>query len=443
METIHCAPYVIGQDLFIIEDGAIVTDEGVILDIGTRAECLSRHPASEQKVYPYSVIAPGFVNAHMHLYGVLAHGLAPPVPIASFESFLQDYWWPLVENRIDIPMVQAATEESALQLLDSGVTAICDVLEAPYLASEGLYCEAEVLRRLPMRCTLSIESSQRISTAQGKESLKQNAAFFESLSTDPLVSSMLCLHTAFTCSRTFIAYAKDLAHALDADIQLHLNESSYEPQWCIRNHGMRTALWYERIELLSNRLLAAQCVQLSRREIELLALRNVRTVHLPISNCEVGGGIAPAPDLLEHHVVMGLGTDGYVNNFFEVMRAAFLIHKGNRQTAQIMPARDVWRMATEGGAQAVYGASSPVGALAVGQKADFQVISLADIPTPVDTSNLFEQLILFGNPKDVIDVYVEGKAVKHNRELVCGDWEAAKAAVRMQAVRLRSKAYEP
>ena len=42
------------------------------------------------------VVLPGFVNAHVHLYGVLAHGIPAPAGggPSDFWSFLDDYWWP-------------------------------------------------------------------------------------------------------------------------------------------------------------------------------------------------------------------------------------------------------------------------------------------------------------------------------------------------------------
>ena len=74
---------------------------------------------------------------------------------------------------------------------------------------------------------------------------------------------------------------------------------------------------------------------------------------MPLSNCEVGGGIAPVPDLLAAGVTVGLGSDGYITDMFEVMRGAFLIHKAHRQDPRVMPANVVWKLATEGGAQAL------------------------------------------------------------------------------------------
>ena len=44
---------------------------------------------------------PGFVNGHVHMYGVLAHGIPLESAPSDFWSFLEKFWWPLVEDRID------------------------------------------------------------------------------------------------------------------------------------------------------------------------------------------------------------------------------------------------------------------------------------------------------------------------------------------------------
>lgn len=437
MRMMVSAPFVIGPGLQVIEKGAVVYEYGRILCAGSLEECKERYTPDRHIHFDASVIAPGFVNAHMHLYGILAHGLLPPVPVHSFEDFLEGYWWPMVENRLDVPMIEAAARTSALELLDSGVTTVCDVLEAPFTGIRGLECQAEVLRGLGMRGVLSLEASQRISEQNGKECLEDNLSFFLSTRDDPLISSMLCLHTAFTCSGSFSSSASAMAKANGAHIQLHLNESSYEPQWCIEHRGMRSTQWYESIGILGTELLAAQCVQMSDHEMDLLSSRGVRAVHVPLSNCEVGGGIAPVPDLLNRGITVALGSDGYVNNFFEIMRSAFLIHKGHRKSASVMPASTVWRMATEEGAAAVFGSHPHTGSLNEGMRADFQVISLSDLPTEADSRNIFDQLVLFRNPRDVTHLCIEGIFVKEGGKLVTGDPDEASRASRKEARRLK------
>jgi len=439
MQRIESADFVLGANLSVIQRGALVLENDTILFVGTLHEACKRYPAFTVVSHSSCVIAPGFINAHMHLYGVLAHGLTPPLPIVSFESFLHDYWWPLVEDALDLSMLEAATEASALELISSGVTTVCDVLEAPFLGLEGLLCEQQVLERVGLRSILSIEASERISLANGVACLKDTVAFHDQLANHPLITTMLCLHTSFTCSDYLIAEARKLSSELALEIQLHLNESTYEPLWCEKHHGLRSALWYEKLSLLDDHLLAAQCVQLSPAEIEALARNSVRAVHVPLSNCEVGGGIAPVPVLLEKGLRVGLGTDGYINNFFEVMRAAFLIHKGKLETPEVMSARQVWNMATEAGGKALYGPTSRVGVLAQGNYADYQVISIKDIPTGVTEQNIFDQLILFRNPEHVVEVVVGGAKVKSSKRLVSGSLALARAKTREESLRLAEK----
>ncbi len=398
-------------------------------------ECLAAYPGADVDDLGECALSAGFVNAHMHLYGVLAHGITPPVPITSFKGFLEDYWWPLVENLLDPAMIAAATRASALELIDGGVTSLCDVLEAPLAGGGGLDSEASVLGELGLRAVLSSEACERISFDDGVRVLEENAAFARSRPASGRISSFLCTHTSFTCSKAFMERALSLAAESGLDIQFHLNESRYEPDRCLERSGLRSAEWYDSIGVLGENILAAQCVQLSPREIELLAARRVRAVHVPLSNCEVGGGVAPVPELLGAGVVCGLGSDGYINDFLEVMRGAFLIHKGHRQDPSVMDAHTVWRMATEGGADAVF-PGTRLGRLEPGAPADFIAIAVDDLPTPADERNLLDQLILHRRNRHVREVVSGGVPLKSRGVLLTGDFASARAESRREALRL-------
>jgi cytosine/adenosine deaminase-related metal-dependent hydrolase len=177
-------------------------------------------------------------------------------------------------------------------------------------------------------------------------------------------------------------------------------------------------------------------VQVSPDEIALMARRGVSMTHMPLSNCEVGGGVAPVPDLVAAGVTVGLGTDGYINDFFEVMRGAFLIHKAYRQDPQVMPASLVWQLATEGGARAL--GLSQVGRLAPGWQADLQLID-ADLPTPATEHNLYEQLLLYRNHTHVRAVMVAGTVRVRGGEVLDVDGDALRARTHAAAQRLWSQ----
>jgi 5-methylthioadenosine/S-adenosylhomocysteine deaminase len=67
---------------------------------------------------------PGFVNAHVHPYGVLAHGIPLDNAPSGFWSFLNDFWWPKVEDSLDIEMITTATEWVCDEMLRSGITTL-------------------------------------------------------------------------------------------------------------------------------------------------------------------------------------------------------------------------------------------------------------------------------------------------------------------------------
>ncbi|AMP20859.1 hypothetical protein AZF37_06465 [endosymbiont 'TC1' of Trimyema compressum] len=52
------------------------------------------------------MIAPGFINGQNHMYGVLSHGITTEAIVTEFSSFLDDFWWPYVEDRVDHELVE-------------------------------------------------------------------------------------------------------------------------------------------------------------------------------------------------------------------------------------------------------------------------------------------------------------------------------------------------
>ncbi|MEW5816034.1 MAG: amidohydrolase family protein [Spirochaetota bacterium] len=411
---------------------------GVVIN-NDKIEAIGENTVLRQKYGAYKVldfkdkiICPGFVNTHMHAYGVLSHGITPPPGIDSFESFLNDFWWPRIENRIDHRMIDIASRISAWELLESGVTTFCDVLEAPNAIPGALKVEARALEEIGIRAVLSFEACERLSRENGLAGLEENRSFYLSFKSHPTLSGMMCIHTTFTCSREFLSRAVETARQIGSGIQLHLSESVYEPNRCLEKYGKLPVELYEELGLLGNDVLASQGVQLQSRELELLENHGVNLAHVPLSNCEVGGGIAPVPDMLERGINVGLGTDGYINNFFEVMRGAFLIHKANRKNPAIMPAEVVFSLATENGGRAL---NQEIGVLYAGAEADLITID-ADVPTPINKNNIFDQLILYRNPEHVKEVFVGGRMVKENGRLLGVNLHDIKEQVRLEAARL-------
>lgn len=418
---------ILGQFLIASAEQEPLPDAGVavcgerIVDTGANEALLRKYPDAVIVDKRGCALAPGFVNTHHHMYGVLAHGIPLQRAPAGFWPFLQEFWWPLVEDSLTHDLIAAATDWACLEMANNGITAFYDCLEAPNAIPGALEVEAQRVEQWGLRAILSFEATERQSAANGQEGLEENARFIRSRKDrDSLVQGMMCFHTTFTCSPAFIRRAFQLAADLGVRIHMHLAEGAYEPEFCRRAYGRRTVEVYQDWGLLGPMVLASQCVQVSRREIQLLARAGVAVSHMPLSNCEVGGGFSPVPEMLALGILVGLGTDGYVNDFFEVMRGAFLMHKARLQDPTVMPASVVWKMATENGARALGLAN--VGRLAPGWAADLIAIR-TDLPTPAEPHNLLDQLLLWRNGKHISDVMVAGNWIKRDGKVLRVDEE--------------------
>lgn len=392
----------------ILNNSAILVKDGKIEKILNIDE-LKNYKDISVTDYGDSIIMPSFTNAHIHQYGILSWGIPKTDNFSDFEGFLKKFWWPLIEDRLSKREILLTSKLSTLDLLSTGVTAFCDTVEAPLTEMNTLYTQGKVVEEIGLKAILSLESSERVDEENGIRCLGQNSNFVNDSREFNNVKGCICTHTTFTCSDKFIQRAKAMADSQDTFLQFHLSESIYEKNYTMKNFGLTPIEYLDNLGILDENTLLSQCVKVDSKEIETLAKRKCKVVHNPISNCEVGGGFAPVQEMLDKGIDVSLGTDGYVNDFFEVMRFAFLIHKANHENTEVMNASTVFKMATENGAK-ILGFNQ--GIIEEGYDADFIILN-DDFLTPVNENNIFDLLVVKGERKMIEDVYIQGK--KYNR----------------------------
>jgi cytosine/adenosine deaminase-related metal-dependent hydrolase len=417
---LYCAQWLVVNPDRIIKEGALLVEGDTVLRILDRAERDEFCSRSEKlEIEEHHLIFPGFINAHMHQYGLLSHGIPIHVEIKDFEDFLKKFWWPFVEDRIKRKEVLITAKASAAELISSGVIGFCDTLEAPRSEPETLIEQAKLIEEIGMRAVLSLESCERVSPENGLQCLEENERLIRwARENSSLVSGIICTHTTFTCSVPFMKKAAALAESLETQWQFHLSESRYESDWTMKHHGKRAVPFLEDHHLLSDRVLASQCVKVDSEEISLLKSRGIKPVHMPVSNCEVGGGFSPVPEMLDAGLPVAIGTDGYNNDFIQTLQMAFLVHKAAQEDPSVMSAREVFRMGTVHGAQVL--GWEDCGSLDETKKADF-VCMTDDFPTPLREDNLFDQLIVFAKKEFISHVYCGGRALMKEGQLTTLD----------------------
>ena len=183
--------------------------------------------------------------------------------------------------------------------------------------------------------------------------------------------------------------------------------------------GKRPLARLAELGLLSRRLMAVHMTALSAADIADVAKAGVSVVHCPESNLKLASGFCPLADLLEAGVNVALGTDGAASNndldMLGEMRTAALLAKGVASDARGAPAREILRMATYGGAQAL-GMETTIGSLTPGKQADIVSIDLGGFAA-APVYDPISQIVYAGHRDQVTNVWVAGRRVVVDRQL--------------------------
>jgi 5-methylthioadenosine/S-adenosylhomocysteine deaminase len=232
-----------------------------------------------------------------------------------------------------------------------------------------------------------------------------------------LISPGMFCHSPATCSKKTLRGAMEISRDFSLPLQIHLSETSNEVEEIIKKTGQRPVHFLNELGILNEGLVAAHAVHLTRDEIELLADRGVRVVHVPESNMKLSSGTARIAEMVDLGMKVGLGTDGCASNnnldLFQEMDTAAKLGKVFSENPVNMGAETVLKMATSWGGAAL-GIEQDVGTIEKGKKADIIVVDLQS-PHLVPLYNPFSSLVYSANGADVRDVIVDGQILLRDR----------------------------
>jgi cytosine/adenosine deaminase-related metal-dependent hydrolase len=143
--------------------------------------------------------------------------------------------------------------------------------------------------------------------------------------------------------------------------------------------------------------------------------------------------------MLKIGIPVGLGNDGFSNNMFSEMAAAYLVHKQATGDPRTLPADQVLQMAWEHNARIARilfpGLGPQLGQLAKGAPADLVLVNY-DPPTPLTVENLPWHVIFGIDGTGVDTTIVAGQVLMRNRKLLTLDEAEIMARARELAGKL-------
>jgi aminodeoxyfutalosine deaminase len=197
-------------------------------------------------------------------------------------------------------------------------------------------------------------------------------------------------HALYSTTPGILSSLKQRADRLHHLFSLHVAESGDEiellrfGQGCFRSFLAERGAWedtfpplgidshgaveyLERLGLLTANMICVHCVQVSEKEVQILAKHGCKVCLCPGSNRFLGVGVVPLELMLYHKLLPALGTDSIASNdVLDLWREMQILREDH---PGVFPA-EILAMATMGGAAAL-GREQDFGTLAPGRKAIF------------------------------------------------------------------------
>jgi len=426
------------QQMRELQGADILIKDGVIAAVGQGLAC-----SGETVNAKGCVVTPGLVNTHHHLYQTLTRAV-PGGQDALLFGWLQTLY-PIWANFGPEEMRISATVGLS-ELALSGCTMSSDHL---YLFPNGSRLEDTIeaaqqvgMRFHPTRGAMSIGESDGglppDSLVEKEAAILEDCIRLIDTHHDGREGSMLRIGVApcspFSVSRELMRDAAILARDKGVMLHTHLAENDEDIAYSLEKFGCRPGEYAQDLGWTGDDVWHAHCVKLDAREIDLFARTGTGVAHCPCSNCRLGSGIAPVRAMRDAGVKVGLGVDGSASNdsgnlVAEARQAMLLQRVANG--ADKMSAREALRLATRGGAEVL--GRDDCGQLVAGKRAD---IAIWDVSGVESAGSWDPAAILMAGPTRVRDLFVEGRQIVRDGQMVTVNLGAVVAQQNRLAARL-------
>ena len=434
----------------IIRNACVITGRGPVFSEGfvriRSGRVVAAGDASDVNLTDASVIdakgryvLPGFINPHMHLYGLLARGMSVG-RMKAFGKILKGLWW-RVDRELDLEDIYVSALLGGIEAIRSGVTTLIDHHASYGAISGSLGAISEALAKVGMRTSLCFEISDRAGKGARDEAIAESGLWLESVNgwldahPDFLQRGMVGLHASMTLSDESLMMARELMDLYNVGAHVHVAEGIEDVDDAQKKYGMSPVARLMKHGILRQGTLAAHCVHVDSNDIAIIKKSRATVVHNPMSNLGNAVGIAPVLDMCRRKIPVVVGTDGMSAGIAEELRLASVIQRpgsGDAQTGWNESELALWKNAPSLVSQ-MFG--TDIGVIREGAAADIIIMDARPV-TPVTSKNAWGH-ILFGVLNSAVRTTIVGGSVRMRDFVIRGiDEETIAAIARELATKL-------
>ncbi len=412
----------------MIEGGSVLVRDGRIEKVG------HFHARAATRIDAGGALAmPGFIHAHVHLCQTLFRGAGEDMALL---PWLKKVVWPM-EAAHDRASLTASARLACAEMIRGGTTSF---LSMETVRGTDATLEAVAACGLPGvvgHCLMDETGGYPPLAVSIDDGLAECDVLADSLRGSATLRLAVAPRFALSCSADNLRAAADFARSRGHLLHTHASEQVSEIEWIRERTGMGNVRYLHECGLSGPDVCLAHCVQVDERERALLAASGTRVLHCPGANLKLGSGLAPVPELLADGVTVALGADGAACNnrldIFAEMRLAGLIQKV-RRGPEALPAREIVRMATQAGAEAI-GWGAETGVLEAGRRADIVLIDMDDLSI-LPGDDPAAAVVYAAHPGAVALTMAAGRILYENGEFTTLDIDRVRHDAREQRLKL-------
>ena len=384
-----------------------------------------------------TLLMPGHVNAHSHLYSAFARGLrirgfAPQ----TFTQRLRQLWWPL-DARYTLDACCQSARVYGIEYIKSGVTTVVDHHAGGSVRGSLNALKRGLVEEMGLRGLFCFETSDRFNV---QNCIDENLAFAGENPGDGHSRGLFGFHASLTLSEETLK--KAAAARGDIPIHTHLGESIEEQYQSLNLYGRRAAQRFARYGLLDEGALLAHCTNIDESEAELIAQTGATAVINPTANLNSNNGVPDGGLLKRYGVQTAIGTDALGTNVTKEYQNTYYIMQTrlNDRTTQKFSQNDLLDCIRAGYRYAGRLLCTKLGKIQAGYAADLITLPYR-VSTYIDDKNAFAYIMngVYTHffPRDVLvagqfkmrdytTVFDEDRIYAQSRELAMKIWRGAK-----------------
>ena len=400
----------------VLYDKSIIIKDSKIIDILNFEDREKKYTADDVISAEKQIVMPGFINTHTHLGMAYFKGIGDDLPL---EIWLREYIWPTEIKHISPDLIYNAAMHGIGELIKNGITIFNDMYFINQETTKA--CMKSGMRAiLGGGIVLDFPMGEFHKPENYLTNLKETLKF---ISDKPLISVSVSPHSVYATSEESLKMAVRIAREENLLFHIHLCETEKEVNDCKLRYGKGPVEFLYSLGVFETKVIFAHGVYLDDADFDLIKEKDSSVSINLHSNLKLASGIPPIKKYLENGINVSFGTDGVASNntlsISDEISTAAKLYKGFYKDPVFLPAKELVKMATLGGAIAL-GMEDKLGSIEIGKFADIICIDVDNFQCqPV--YDPFSFLVYSMNRQYISNVVINGKIVMKEYKLTTLD----------------------